>query len=316
MIAVEGLTRRFGAATALDDVSFRVSPGEVVGFLGPNGAGKTTAMRILTCTLPPSAGRAEVAGHDVGVASLEVRRRVGFMPENTPLYPDCTVREHLRFVGRLKRPGQRGLEAQLASIEERTGLAEVRDRLVGQLSKGYRQRVGLAQALVGDPPILILDEPTAGLDPHQIVEIRDLIRAFRGEKTVLLSSHILSEVALTCERVLILHRGRLAGEADTERLDAGAPGLARLLVAWDGERAAVHAALAGVAGVVAVTPAPGGAEVVCAGDPAEVRPRLAAALIAAGGRLQQMSDRPGTLEELFLRVTGGEGAPPPGSGAG
>jgi len=218
MIEAHGLTRRFGDTVALDGVGFTVARGEVVGLLGPNGAGKTTAMRILTCTLPPSAGRASVGGHDVVEQSLEVRRRVGFMPEHVPLYPDATVAEHLRFTAELKGVDIGGRDAHLDAVMERAGLPEVRDRMVGNLSKGYRQRVGLAQALVGDPEVLILDEPTSGLDPHQIVEIRDLIRGLRGERTVLLSSHILSEVGRTCGRVVILDRGRLAAELDAADL--------------------------------------------------------------------------------------------------
>ena len=218
MIEAVGLTRRFGDTTALEDVGFEVGRGEIVGLLGPNGAGKTTAMRILTCTLPPSGGRASVGGFDVVDDSLEVRRRVGFMPEHVPLYPDATVAEHLRFAAEMKGVPIDGSEVHLAAVVERAGLDEVRDRMVGNLSKGYRQRVGLAQALVGDPEVLILDEPTSGLDPHQIVEIRDLIRGFRGERTVLLSSHILGEVSRTCGRVIILDRGRLAAEVDAAAL--------------------------------------------------------------------------------------------------
>ncbi len=222
MIEAHGLTRRFGDTVALDGVGFTVARGEVVGLLGPNGAGKTTAMRILTCTLPPTGGRAAVAGFDVVDESLEVRRRVGFMPEHVPLYPDATVTEHLRFTAEMKGVATAGRDAHLDDIMARAGLPEVRGRMVGNLSKGYRQRVGLAQALVGDPEVLILDEPTSGLDPHQIVEIRDLIRSFRGERTVLLSSHILAEVSRTCSRVIILDRGRLVAEVAAEELPAEA----------------------------------------------------------------------------------------------
>jgi len=221
MIEAVGLTRRFGDTTALEDVGFEVGRGEIVGLLGPNGAGKTTAMRILTCTLPPSGGRASVGGFDVVDDSLEVRRRVGFMPEHVPLYPDATVSEHLRFTAELKGVDAAGRDDHLEGVVARAGLAEVRDRMVGNLSKGYRQRVGLAQALVGDPEVLILDEPTSGLDPHQIVEIRDLIRDLRGERTVLLSSHILGEVARTCSRAIILDRGRLAAVVDAGDLPDG-----------------------------------------------------------------------------------------------
>jgi ABC-2 type transport system ATP-binding protein len=218
MIEAVGLTRRFGDTTALADVSFTVARGEVVGLLGPNGAGKTTAMRILTCTLPPSGGTASIDGHDVVDASLDVRSRIGFMPENVPLYPDATVAEHLRFTADLKGVPADGRAAHIEAIVERTGLVEVNGRMVGNLSKGYRQRVGLAQALIGDPEVLILDEPSSGLDPQQIVEIRDLIRGFQGERTVLLSSHILGEVSRICSRVIILDRGRLTAEVNAADL--------------------------------------------------------------------------------------------------
>ncbi len=310
MIEVTSLGRRFGETVALEDLTFAVAPGEIVGFLGPNGAGKTTAMRILTCTLPPSSGRAVVAGHDVVAEPLAVRRSVGFMPENVPLYPDSTVEEHLRFVGRLKRVADAALGAQVADAERRAGLESVRGRLVGHLSKGFRQRVGLAQALIGDPPILILDEPSVGLDPSQIVEIRELIRSFRGEKTVLLSSHILNEVSLICERVLILDHGRLVAQASPADLGPAADGRARVVVVWDGARDAGLAALAAVPGVAEVKAEPAGAEVVVSGELDAVRPALAAAVVAAGGRLQRLEDRAGTLEELFLRLTAGEGGAP------
>jgi len=221
MIRVDHLSRRYGAMLALDDVSFAVAAGEVAGFLGPNGAGKSTCMKILTTTLAPTSGCASVAGRDVVRDSLSVRRDVGFMPENVPLYPDTPVLDLLRFVADLKGVARDRVGGHLEQIVAQTGIGEVRDRLVGHLSKGYRQRVGLAQALVGDPPVLILDEPTSGLDPHQIVEIRELIRSFRGHKTVLLSSHILSEIAQVCDRILILHRGRLVLERPAAEIPPG-----------------------------------------------------------------------------------------------
>ncbi len=211
MIRVRGLTRRFGPHVALRDVSFEVPAGEIVGLIGPNGAGKTTTMRILTGTLPPSAGTVEIAGHDVALDPLAARRRLGFMPERVPLYPDATVDELLRFVADLKEVPPRRQRSHLDGIVARVGLEEVRHRVCGHLSKGFRQRVGLAQAMVGDPDLLILDEPSAGLDPHQIIAFRELIRGLRGERTVLVSSHILGEIARVCQRVLILHRGRLVG---------------------------------------------------------------------------------------------------------
>jgi gliding motility-associated transport system ATP-binding protein len=212
MIEASGLTRDFDNIRAVDDLDFSVGKGEIVGFLGPNGAGKSTVMRMLTGTLLPSAGRARVAGFDVVDESLEARRRIGYMPENVSVYTDSRVHEFLQFVANLKDVDGGKRETHLRDLEDSLGLLQVKDRLIGHLSKGYRQRVGLAQALVGDPEILILDEPAVGLDPHQIVEIRELIQSFRGQRTVLLSSHILGEVERICERVMILDRGRLVLE--------------------------------------------------------------------------------------------------------
>jgi ABC-2 type transport system ATP-binding protein len=316
MIRVEGLTKRYGETVALDDVSFAVGAGEIVGFLGPNGAGKSTAMKIITGSLAPTAGAAVVAGHDLLDDALAVRRRVGFLPEHVALYPDETVRSTLDFVADLK--GVTGPERadQLAGIVRTTGLGEVRDRLVGSLSHGYRKRLGLAQALVGDPAVLVLDEPTSGLDPHQIVEFRELVRGFRGRRAVLLSSHILTEVAAVCERVLILDRGRLVAEESAAGLAGDGD---RVLLSWDGDREAVARALRLVAGVDTVTITDDGAEVSIAGNPVEVRPRLVESVIAAGGKLQNIRDRGPSLEDLFLRLTGaaptepaaGEAAAPP-----
>ncbi|MFH1844034.1 MAG: ABC transporter ATP-binding protein [bacterium] len=303
MIEVDALSRRFETTVALDAVTFQVQPGEIVGFLGPNGAGKSTAMKILTCTLAPSSGKVRVAGFDVTEEAMEVRRRVGFMPEHVPLYPDSTVNELLRFVADLKSVPANVKTNQLDEIVEQTGLQEVRDRLVGQLSKGFRQRVGLAQALVGDPPILILDEPTAGLDPHQIVEIRNLIREFQGQKTVLLSSHILNEVSLTCQRVLILHRGRLVAEEGPAALAQRQKEQQRIRVEWDGQEEAVRSALAKLPGVTQVKAGDGGVDVYLEGDPRSVKPELAKAVIAAGGQLQRLEESSPTLEDLFLQLT-------------
>ena len=305
MIQVDALTRRFGDTVALDNVSFSVNRGEIVGFLGPNGAGKTTAMRILTCSLAPTAGTARIAGYDVTLESLAVRRRIGFMPENVPLYPDNSVHSFLRFVARLKGVAGREVQQHLGAIEERTGLTEVRHKLVGHLSRGYRQRVGLAQALVGDPDILVLDEPAAGLDPQQNVEIRELVRSFRGKKSVLLSSHILNEVSLICQRVLILDRGRLVAEESPEILAKRAEDLPCVALAWEGPQEEVRRALAQLPGVAEVIATDSGADVTLSGDPVVVRPRLADAVQSGGGRLQSLTTRSVTLEDLFLRLTGG-----------
>jgi ABC-2 type transport system ATP-binding protein len=308
MIAVNGLTRRYGASLALDDVSFQVGQGEIVGFLGPNGAGKSTTMKILTCSLAPSAGTAAVAGHDILTDSIAVRRRIGFMPEHVALYTDQTVDSYLRFVAAIKSvPGDR-LRAHLDDIVGRTGLGEVRGKLVGNLSHGFRKRVGLAQALVGDPDVLILDEPTSGLDPQQIVEIRELIRGFSGHRTVLLSSHILPEVAAVCQRVLILDKGRLVGEESPERLQQNGfgGGAHTVVLSWDGDRQAVVRALAEVTGVDDVIITEAGAEVIIGGNPVEIRPKLVESVLAAGGQLQNIQDKGPTLEDLFLRLTGGD----------
>jgi ABC-2 type transport system ATP-binding protein len=313
MIEVQGLSRRYGPTRALDDVTFEVGDGEVVGFLGPNGAGKSTTMKILTCALAPSAGTATVAGFGVLEDPIAVRRRIGFMPEHVALYPDQTVASILEFAADLKQVARGRRAAHLADVIEQTGLGEVRGRLVGNLSHGYRKRVGLAQALVGDPPVLILDEPTSGLDPHQIKGIRDLVTGFRGDRTVLLSSHILSEVSATCERVLILDRGRLVGEHAADGLEAASAQAAvtTVVLSWDGDRAAVAAALARVTGVDDVVVTDDGAEVIIAGNPVEVRPRLVESVLQAGGQLQNISDKGPSLEDLFLRLTGVENAERP-----
>lgn len=221
MIEVRELVKEYGDRPAVRGLDFRVDEGEILGFLGPNGAGKTTTMRILTGFLPPTAGTARVAGFDVQDEPEEVRARIGYLPETPPLYPDMTTRAYLAFVARLK--GLRGARVKTACERaiERTGLGPVRDRLLGHLSKGFRQRAGIAQAIVHEPPVLILDEPTVGLDPAQIIEIRELIRGLAGDHTVILSTHILPEVASTCEKIAILNEGRLVREARLSELGAG-----------------------------------------------------------------------------------------------
>ncbi len=309
MIKVQNLTRRFGNTLALSDLSFQVAKGRIVGFLGPNGAGKSTTMKILTGSLAPSSGTASVAGYDVLDDPLEVRRLVGFMPENVALYTDDTVISFLRLVADLKSLPHTGLDQHLERIMDQCGLQEVSHKIVGNLSHGFTKRVGLAQALVGDPPVLILDEPTSGLDPHQIVEIRTLIKSFRGERTVLISSHILSEISSTCDWVLILDKGRLVGENSPENLaladseESGNPAL-RVVLTWDGDRQEVAAALRLVAGVEDLIITDQGAEVLIGGNPVEVRPKLVESVLKAGGRLQNIQDKGPSLEDMFLRLTG------------
>lgn len=224
VIEVEGLVKRFGDTTALEGVSFRAEHGEIVGFVGPNGAGKTTTLRILSTYLGPDSGRARVAGFDVSREPMEVRRRLGYLPERLPLDLDHTVTEFLGFCAALRGVSRGRRRKAIEAILERCSLGEVRGRLIGNLSRGYRQRVGLAQAMLHEPEVLVLDEPTHGLDPQQIAEIRSLIRSLAGRQTVLLSSHILSEVAATCSRAVVIHRGRIAASDSVDAL-SGPEGL-------------------------------------------------------------------------------------------
>src|SRR6185312_8568155 len=234
MITVNGLTKRYAHNLAVDNISFEVQKGQIVGFLGPNGAGKTTTMRILTCFLPPSAGTATVAGFDVLEQPLEVKKRIGYLPESPPVYPEMEVEEYLRFVGSLK--GLRGadLGRRVDESAERCAIADVRKRLIGKLSKGYRQRVGLAQAIIHNPDVLVLDEPTAGLDPKQINETRDLIKALAGDHTIILSTHILPEVEQTCEQVVIISRGKLVATDTVQNLTNRLQGAEAVLVEVEG----------------------------------------------------------------------------------
>src|SRR5215831_8374398 len=251
MIEVEGLTKNYGPFRAVDKVSFSVRRGEVLGFLGPNGAGKSTTMKILTCYLSPTAGRAVVAGHDVFSDSLEVRKRVGYLPEDTPIYRDMAVVEFLQFAAEMRGMDRDKIQGRIKEIGSRCGLGDVAGKLVGELSKGYRQRVGLAQAMLHDPDIVILDEPTSGLDPNQIVEIRSLIKEIGREKTVILSTHILPEVQATCSRVVIINNGKLVADGTPDELRARSRGgRYRVVVESNGvAKEAIRARLASLAGV-------------------------------------------------------------------
>src|SRR5579863_5622592 len=212
MIKVEGLTKRYARTLAVDNISFEVNKGEIVGFLGPNGAGKTTTMRVLTCFLPPTSGKVNVAGFDVLENPQEVKKRIGYLPETPPLYPEMEVVEYLTFVGKLKGISGADVAKRVDEVAGRCAVGDVRNKLIGQLSKGYRQRVGLAQAILHNPDVLILDEPTSGLDPKQIIETRELIRSLAGDHTIILSTHILSEVEHSCERVIIINQGKLVAQ--------------------------------------------------------------------------------------------------------
>src|SRR3981189_1869805 len=233
MIKVEGLTKRYARKVAVDNISFEVEKGQIVGFLGPNGAGKTTTMRVLTCFLPPTSGSANVAGFDVLEHPLEVKKRIGYLPETPPLYPEMEVHEYLTFVGRLKGISSADIARRVNEVSDRCAVGDVRTKLIGKLSKGYRQRVGLAQAIIHNPEVLILDEPTAGLDPKQIIETRDLIRSLAGSHTIVLSTHILPEVSQTCQRVVIINKGRVVAVDTPDNLTARLRGAETLYVQVD-----------------------------------------------------------------------------------
>ena len=225
MIEVEHLTKRFGPIVAVDDITFEIRKGEVVGFLGPNAAGKTTTMRLLTCFLPSDSGTARIGGHDIHENPLEIRKQIGYLPENAPLYVDMTVTEYLHFISEIRGIPKESIKSRIDDMIDVCGIKKVIYREIGELSKGFRQRVGLAQTMIHDPDILILDEPTSGLDPNQIVEIRELIKEIGKEKTVILSTHILPEVQATCGRIIIINEGSIAGSGTPEELRSRAEGL-------------------------------------------------------------------------------------------
>jgi ABC-2 type transport system ATP-binding protein len=307
MIEVESLTKRYGRATAVDGVSFRVEKGEILGFLGPNGAGKTTTMRILTCYLPPTEGTARVAGYDVFAQPIEVKKRVGYLPETPPLYPDMEVREYLDFCAKIKGVAASERGARVDQAIEKTKVGDVRDTLIGKLSKGYRQRVGLAQAILHNPDVLILDEPTAGLDPKQIIETRELIRSLAGTHTVVLSTHILPEVSMTCGRVVIINKGRVVAEDTPENLTRRLRGAGTLRVEARGDEARVLDTVKAVPGVLAVATHAGHDDVIVLDVEAEsgrdVRADIARAVVTSGHALVGLQQMGMSLEEIFLHLT-------------
>jgi ABC-2 type transport system ATP-binding protein len=306
VIEVEHLTKRYGPVTAVNDVSFQVSRGEILGFLGPNGAGKTTTMRVLTGYMPATEGRVLVAGHDVFEKPVEAKRHTGYLPETPPLYPDMTVREYLTFVSKIKGVGARDRKARVDQVMARTWVSDMADRACGKLSKGYRQRVGLAQALIHNPDVLILDEPTAGLDPKQIIETRRMIKELAGDHTIILSTHILPEVSQTCDRVVIINKGRVVAVDTPENLSRRLQGSETMFVQVDGARAAeAGAALAKVAGVVRVAPADGhpGAFEVDSEAGRDVRRELAKAVVLGGHDLLELRPMRVSLEDVFLSLT-------------
>lgn len=304
MIQVEGICKTFGQTVALQDVSFHVEQGEVLGFLGPNGAGKTTAMRILTGYLAPTAGRATVAGFDVFTQSLEVRRRIGYMPETVPLYLEMTVRSYLEYLAHLRNAANK--DQRVSYAMDVCGVSDQAETIIGKLSKGYRQRVGLAQALLHDPEVLILDEPTIGLDPKQVVEVRGLIRDLGRERTIILSSHILPEVSEICGRVLIINQGRIVAEDTPERLTARLQGAERILLEVQRPSEELRHKLAAIEGVLSAERLNGTVYEVQSALGVDVRPQLAATAVAAGAGLLEMRPVGMSLEEIFLKLTTSE----------
>ncbi|MFT5090131.1 MAG: ABC-2 type transport system ATP-binding protein [Candidatus Latescibacterota bacterium] len=305
MIEVNELSKSYGEVVAVEGVSFKVKKGTILGFLGPNGAGKTTTMRMLTCYLPPSGGSAKVAGYDVVEESMEVRRRIGYLPEQPPLYLDMTVRSYLRFVARIKGVGGNELNGRIDDTMEKTGIAHHQKTVISNLSKGYKQRVGLAQALVHNPDVLVLDEPTVGLDPKQIIEIREVIKGLAGEHTVILSTHILPEVSMTCEQIIIINNGRIAGEGTPESLMAQLKEGEVLRADIGGPGEAVNTLLRGIDGVIDVS-AEGDAEgvyLVTSVPGTDVRDALAREVIGGGYALRELRSLDMTLEDIFLRLT-------------
>jgi ABC-2 type transport system ATP-binding protein len=314
MIQVDNLTKRYGPVTAIHDVSFSVDKGRIVGFLGPNGAGKSTTMKILSCFMPATGGTARVAGYDVFSQSLEVRRRIGYLPESAPLYPDLSVASYLDFVAEIKGVGRAERRGRVADVMERCFVTDMQNRLIGKLSKGYRQRVGLAQALLGDPEVLILDEPTIGLDPRQIAEIRALIRSLAGQHTVILSTHILPEVSMVCDGIVIINHGRIVAQGTESELVQQVFPTARIEVRVTNASGDVGGALRAVPGVVAVEPlaARDGSVgfVVESERDRDVRGDLVRLVTGKNWALQELHQVGMSLEEVFIRVVAGEQVAP------
>jgi len=312
VIEVQGLTKRYGRTTAVDDLNFSVRRGEILGFLGPNGAGKTTTMRVLTCYLPPTLGKVTVAGYDVMEQPLEVKKRVGYLPETPPLYTDMRVREMLGFAARIKGVPRRQVKQRVEMAAEKTAVTDVLQKIVGHLSKGYRQRVGLAAALIHEPEVLVLDEPTAGLDPKQIIETRKLIQSLAGNHTIILSTHILPEAAHTCNRVMIINKGKLVAEDTPENLTARLQGFETMKLLVEGPPEQIQETLTRVEGVNHVAHMPaldGRVEFSVETSPGhDARKELARAVVESGWGLLELRPMGMSLEEIFLKLTTKEDA--------
>jgi ABC-2 type transport system ATP-binding protein len=320
MITVKRLTKRYARTIAVDEISFDIAKGQIVGFLGPNGAGKTTTMRMLTCFLPPSSGTANVAGFDVLEQPLEVKKRIGYLPETPPIYPEMATSEYLQFVGKLKGLSGTDLTKRVDYVCGRCAISDVKTKLLGKLSKGYRQRVGLAQAIIHNPEVLILDEPTAGLDPKQINETRDLIKDLAGEHTIILSTHILPEVEQTCEQVIIINKGKLVATDSVRNLQARARGAESVLVEVAGRNGRLEPSIvqnrlehvAGVSRVLCKQQADASAVFEVESKKGSfVRGDVARAVVESGWDLNELRPSAMSLEEVFLQLTGSETAEEP-----
>jgi len=307
MVAVQDLTKYYGPNLAISRLNFEVAQGEIVGFLGPNGAGKTTTLKILAGFMPPTSGSALINGHDCVTESLAVRRSLGYLPETVPLYTDLTVTQFLRFAARAKGVESKNEPGEVDRVVEACGLPEVRESLISSLSKGFRQRLGLAQALLHSPPLLILDEPTIGLDPAQIVEIRQLIQELSGDHTVVLSSHILPEVSQLCQRVIIINRGQIVASDTPDNLSRQLSHGSRLSLKVKGPAPEIAAALKGVPGVKEVLNQGETRYQVATKEDLDLRPELARLVVARGWDLLELKAQEFTLEEVFLNLVTEEG---------
>lgn len=306
MIEVRDLTKDYGPRRAINKLNFSIGKGEVVGFLGPNGAGKSTTMKIITGFMAPSSGSAKIAGFDVFESPLEVKKRIGYLPETPPVYTDMFVRDYLTYVAELKQVPQNKIKAQVDMALEKTHLKDVQKRLIQNLSKGFRQRVGIAQALVSEPEVLILDEPTVGLDPKQVAEIRQLIQSLRGHHTIILSTHILSEVQATCERVIIINQGQIVAQDRIEHLATQQQGQSRLHIRLRKEVGDLQKVLSGIEGILTVTSRANHREweVKIRGDEAIVD-AISSRLVTEGLGLLELSPHKIDLEDVFLKLTYG-----------
>ncbi len=305
-IEVQGLTKNYGPHRAIDDLTFTIKKGEVVGFLGPNGAGKTTTMKIITGFMAPSEGTVKVAGFDVFENPLEVKRRIGYLPETPPVYGDMTVESYLRFVARLKGVASDRVHDLVELSIQKTDLGSVRKRLIQNLSKGYRQRVGISQALVSDPEVLILDEPTVGLDPRQVAEVRSLIKELRGKHTIILSTHILPEVQATCERIIIVNRGRIVVQETIDRLSLNMAQTGRVYFRIVKPTPALVQQLTSAKGVTAVRQPQADSFEVDTDGTKDTAAGLAAQIVSSGAGLVEMRQESFNLEDVFLKLTTSE----------